>query len=35
MIAGRRHGLSATMRRELRRRSAIEATIGHLKTDRP
>jgi IS5 family transposase len=32
MIAGRR-GLSATMRRELRRRSAIEATIGHMKTD--
>jgi transposase, IS5 family len=33
MIAGRRRGLSATMRRELRRRSAIEATIGHMKTD--
>jgi IS5 family transposase len=33
MIAGRRRGLSATMHRELRRRSAIEATIGHMKTD--
>jgi len=33
MIAGRRRGLSATMRRELRRRSAIEATIGHMKAD--
>jgi IS5 family transposase len=33
MIAGRQRGLSATMRRELRRRSAIEATIGHMKTD--
>ena len=33
MIAGRRRGLSPTMRRELRRRSAIEATIGHMKTD--
>jgi IS5 family transposase len=33
MIAGRRRGLSATMRRELRRRSGIEATIGHMKTD--
>lgn len=33
VIAGRRRGLSATMRRELRRRSAIEATIGHMKTD--
>jgi IS5 family transposase len=33
MIAGRRRDLSATMRRELRRRSAIEATIGHMKTD--
>ena len=33
MIAGRRRGLTVTMRRELRRRSAIEATIGHMKTD--
>jgi IS5 family transposase len=33
VVAGRRRGLSATMRRELRRRSAIEATIGHMKTD--
>jgi transposase, IS5 family len=33
MIAGRRRGLSPTMRRELKRRSAIEATIGHMKID--
>jgi hypothetical protein len=33
MIAGRRRGLSPTMRRELKRRSAIEGTIGHMKTD--
>jgi transposase, IS5 family len=33
MIAGRRRGLSAAMRRELKRRSAIGATIGHMKTD--
>ena len=33
MIAGQRRGLTATMRRELKRRSAIEATIGHLWTD--
>ena len=33
MIAGSRRGLTATMRRELKRRSAIEATIGHMKTD--
>jgi transposase, IS5 family len=33
MIAGSRRGLIATMRRELKRRSAIEATIGHMKTD--
>jgi IS5 family transposase len=33
MIAGNRRGLTATMRRELKRRSAIEATIGHMKTD--
>lgn len=33
MTAGTRRGLTATMRRELRRRSAIEATIGHMKTD--
>ena len=33
MIAGQKRGLTPTMRRELRRRSAIEATIGHMKTD--
>jgi transposase, IS5 family len=33
VIAGRRRGLSPTMRRELRRRSAIEAMIGHMKLD--
>lgn len=33
MIAGRKRGLTATMCRELKRRSAIEATIGHMKTD--
>ncbi len=32
-IAGNRRGLTPTIRRELRRRSAIEATIGHMKTD--
>ena len=33
IIAGRKRGLTATMKRELKRRSAIEATIGHMKTD--
>jgi IS5 family transposase len=33
MLAGRRRGLTPTMRRELRRRSALEATIGHAKAD--
>lgn len=33
MIAGRKGGLTATMCRELKPRSAIEATIGHMKTD--
>ena len=32
-IAGRRRGITATIRRELRRRSAIEAMIGHMKLD--
>ena len=32
-IAGQRRGLTPTIRRELKRRSAIEATIGHMKTD--
>ena len=33
MIAGQRRGLTHTIRRELKRRSAVEATIGHMKTD--
>ena len=33
ILSGRRRGLTPTMRRELKRRSAIEATIGHMKTD--
>jgi transposase, IS5 family len=33
IMAGQRRGLTATLRRELRRRSAIEATIGHMKAD--
>jgi transposase, IS5 family len=33
VVAGRRCGLTPTMRRELRRRSAIEAMIGHMKLD--
>ena len=32
-LSGRKRGLSPTMKRELRRRSAIEAAIGHMKTD--
>uniref|UniRef100_UPI001E3F691F transposase n=1 Tax=Microvirga roseola TaxID=2883126 RepID=UPI001E3F691F len=32
-IAGQRRGLTPTMRRELRRRSAIEPMIGHMKAD--
>jgi transposase, IS5 family len=32
-IAGQRRGLTPTMRRELRRRSAIEPMIGHMKED--
>ncbi|MGN7733654.1 IS5 family transposase [Ensifer sp. 22564] len=32
-IAGQKRGLTRTIRRELKRRSAIEATIGHMKTD--
>ena len=32
-ISGQRRGLTATIRRELKRRSAIEAGIGHMKTD--
>ena len=33
MLSGRKRGLSPQMERELKRRSAIEATIGHMKTD--
>ncbi|QLF68516.1 hypothetical protein FE840_002530 [Peteryoungia desertarenae] len=32
-IAGQKRRLTSTIRRELKRRSAIEATIGHMKTD--
>jgi IS5 family transposase len=31
--SGQKRGLTPTIRRELRRRSAIEAVIGHMKTD--
>ncbi len=33
MLSGRKRGLTPQMKRELKRRSAIEATIGHMKTD--
>lgn len=33
VIAGQKRGLTPAMRRELKRRSAIEATIGHMKND--
>jgi IS5 family transposase len=32
-VAGRRRGITPTIRRELRHRSAIEAMIGHMKLD--
>jgi IS5 family transposase len=32
-VAGRRRGITPTIRRELRRRPAIEAMIGHMKLD--
>ena len=32
-IAGQKRGVSGKIKRELRRRSAIEAVIGHMKTD--
>lgn len=32
-ISGQRRGITATILRELRRRSAIEPVIGHMKTD--
>ncbi len=31
--SGGRRGITPPIRRELRRRSALEATIGHMKTD--
>ncbi len=31
--SGQKRGITPTIRRELRRRSAVEAVIGHLKTD--
>jgi hypothetical protein len=33
VVAGRRRGITPTIKRELRRRSAIEAMIGHMKLD--
>ncbi|WP_404385071.1 IS5 family transposase [Caenispirillum salinarum] len=33
MIAGRSRGLTPTMKRELKRRSSIEANIGHMKNE--
>jgi IS5 family transposase len=33
VVAGQRRGITPTIRRELRRRSAIEAMIGHMKLD--
>lgn len=33
MIAGARSGLTATMKRELKQRSAIEVAIGYMKTN--
>ena len=32
-FSGQRRGVTATIRRELRRRSAIEPVIGHMKSD--
>jgi IS5 family transposase len=32
-VSGRRRGVTPTIRRELRRRSAIEPVIGHMKSD--
>jgi transposase, IS5 family len=32
-IGGQKRGVFGTIKRELRRRSAIEAVIGHMKTD--
>ena len=33
MISGKKRGLTPTMKRELKRRSAIEPMIGHAKND--
>ena len=33
MLSGHRRGLTPTMKRELKRRSAIEPMIGHAKND--
>ena len=33
MLSGRKRGLTPTMKRELKRRSAIEPMIGHAKND--
>ncbi len=33
LISGQKRGVHGVIKRELRRRSAIEAVIGHLKTD--
>ncbi len=32
-IAGQKHGMIPALRRDLRRRNAIEPAIGHMKTD--
>ena len=32
-LSGQRRGLTPTIRKELRRRSAIEPAIGHMKSD--
>lgn len=32
-IAGQKYGMTPALRRDLRRRSAIEPAIGHMKTD--
>lgn len=32
-LSGRRRGMTCALKRALRRRSAIEPTIGHMKTD--
>ena len=32
-VSGQRRGMTSALKRDLRRRSAIEPTIGHMKTD--